>query len=83
MNPASPSLPSYITSAYSEASKNPPSYITSAYSEASKNPPSSLSLLNLSLQLSQQEPVVLPLPTQPQPTVNPARIRRLHNLSLQ
>ena len=54
----------------------PPPYSTSAYSEASKNPPSSPSLLNLSLQWSQQEPAVLPLPTQPQPTVKPARTRR-------
>ena len=54
----------------------PPPYLTSGYSETSKNPPSSPSLLNLSLQWSQQEPAVLPLPTQPQPTVKPARTRR-------
>ena len=54
----------------------PPPFSTCAYSEASKNPPSIPSLLNLSLQWSQQEPGVLPLPTQPQPTVKPARTRR-------
>ena len=75
-----PSLPSYITLPYSEASLNSPSpslffYTTSAYNKASKNSPSSPSLLNLSLQWSQQEPAVLPLPTQTQPTVKPARTR--------
>ena len=54
----------------------PPLCSTSAYREASKNLPSTPSLLNLSLQWSQQEPAVLPLPTQPQPTVNPASTRR-------
>ena len=55
---------------------HPPSYLTSTYSEASKNSPSSPSLLNLSLQLIQQEPAIPLLPTQPQPTVKPARTRR-------
>ena len=83
-NVISTSLPSFITSAYSKASMNPPSsslfsYTTSAYSGASKNPLSSPpppSLLNLILQWIQEKPSVLPLPTQPQPTVKPSRTRR-------